>query len=577
MVVVTKIRNFLKRHILWAGFAAAAVPLLIIFALQYRSLAALEKSLPIARRDYMRNYLVDVASETERFYRASAEHTLNVPPSAFNHWNRDMPNLSEATKYFDNNGFKGARRIFLAFTGQYPGGESYVAVVFYDPSGDPKLHREMGSRDWRAAHAACASWLVHNLTKTIPESPGLTVDERDPEARIIVKPIIDETTHMVAGVAGMILDSTYFKAEFLPGAIKESLPGAFAGDYQDAVIALRDEGSNLIFTNQKIENPQDEVSARLPFVFTDWRLGMGMLHMTEEEWAKQLFGFNLSLSILMTVLVIGGIAMALKTASREMKVSQMKADFVSNVSHELRTPLASIRVFGEFLRLGRVKEPEKVREYGEYIETESRRLTQLINNILDFSRIESGHKTYQFERANVSEVVTDTLRAFEVRLNQSGFEIEYDCPARPLSPARIDPDAIAQAFINLLDNAFKYSGTANRIEVKLGEKDGFITVSVTDHGVGVPREEREKIFEKFYRVSTGLVHDVKGSGLGLAIVKHIVDAHQGRLTLVSKQGAGSTFTIHLPVADDTTATPQGSQPAGGHGGSFPLNTVTSDR
>jgi signal transduction histidine kinase len=230
-----------------------------------------------------------------------------------------------------------------------------------------------------------------------------------------------------------------------------------------------------------------------------------------------------------------------------MKLSQMKADFVSNVSHELRTPLASIRVFGEFLKLGRVKEPEKIREYGEYIETESRRLTQLINNILDFSKIESGRKTYQFERADVAEVISETLRTFAVQLSQNGFNIVFDAPRRPLPPAVIDANAISQAFMNLLDNAVKYSGDSKEITVSLGKRDEYITISVTDHGIGVSRDEREKIFEKFYRVSTGLVHDVKGSGLGLSIVKHIVDAHRGLVTLNSKPGVGSTFTIYLPA------------------------------
>jgi signal transduction histidine kinase len=228
-----------------------------------------------------------------------------------------------------------------------------------------------------------------------------------------------------------------------------------------------------------------------------------------------------------------------------MKLSQMKSDFVSNVSHELRTPLASIRVFAEFLRLGRVREREKVSEYGEYIETESRRLTQLINNILDFSRIESGRKTYQFERANAQDLVLDSLKTFEVQLAQHGFRVVFEAPERPLPPVIIDADAISRAFLNLLDNAMKYSGDSREIKVRLSKRDEYVTISVTDHGIGISREERDKIFEKFYRVSTGLVHDVKGSGLGLSIVRHIVEAHRGLLTLNSRPGAGSTFTIYL--------------------------------
>ena len=261
----------------------------------------------------------------------------------------------------------------------------------------------------------------------------------------------------------------------------------------------------------------------------------------------------------------------LRSATRAVRLSQMKTDFVSNVSHELRTPLASVRVFGEFLRLGRVIDPEKIREYGHYIETESRRLTQLINNILDFSKIESGQKTYPFETLDVAEVVAETVKLFEVRLEHSGLRLVLDTPSQPLSPARIDPDALVQALVNLLDNAVKYSAGAKNIRVRLEQQDGFLSIAVTDYGLGIPREQHQKIFEKFYRVTTGLVHAVKGSGLGLSIVKHIVEAHHGQVRVESQDGRGSTFTILLPVQPVATPdTPPSPQPESMADGELPL-------
>jgi len=230
-----------------------------------------------------------------------------------------------------------------------------------------------------------------------------------------------------------------------------------------------------------------------------------------------------------------------------MKLSEMKSDFVSNVSHELRTPLASIRVFAELLRLGRLRSPEKSQEYGEYIEAESRRLTGLINNILDFSRIESGQKTYRFVQGNVADVVGSTLKTFEIRLRPSGFQIRYEGPEHPLPPITLDPDAIAQAIHNLLDNAVKYSGDSREIIVRLAREADSILIAVRDHGIGIARSEQSRIFERFHRVSTGLVHNVKGSGLGLSIVAHVVQAHDGRITVDSEPGNGSTFTIRLPL------------------------------
>ena len=220
------------------------------------------------------------------------------------------------------------------------------------------------------------------------------------------------------------------------------------------------------------------------------------------------------------------------------------------MSHELRTPLASIRVFGEFLKLGRVKDEAKMREYGEYIESESRRLTQIINNILDFSRIESGQKSYQFLPTDIGETVADTLKMFEVRLRQSGFVIDLEILNSPLPSVEIDADAITQALVNLLDNAVKYSGDSKLINVRLARENRFVSISVADGGVGIPDEDRERIFERFHRVSTGLVHDVKGSGLGLAIVKHIVEAHGGKVAVQSEPGRGSTFTVLLPAKEE---------------------------
>ena len=395
------------------------------------------------------------------------------------------------------------------------------------------------------------------MTNTIPKSIHLTVDERDPKNRVIVKPIVDKESRVV-GVAGMFLSEKVFINDYLAPAIEETLPQTFPDDYRDVVVTMVEmkRDHKLIFANQPFEGQKYDVGLPIPFIFTDWFLGARMRHMTEEQWSRRNFITNLSFSVLTALALIGGVVMALRAASRAMKLSQMKADFVSNVSHELRTPLASIRVFGEFLKLGRVREPDKMQEYGEYIETESRRLTQLINNILDFSKIESGQKTYHFEQTDVESLVADTLKTFEVVLEQNGFTVNLERPSLPLPQVVIDPDAIAQAFINLLDNAVKYSGDSKEIRVKLAEQADTVMITVTDHGVGIANEERAKVFEKFYRVGNCMVHDVKGSGLGLSIVKHIVEAHHGRVTVESELGRGSAFIIHLPVDQSARAKPE---------------------
>jgi signal transduction histidine kinase len=550
------IKSFVRRHTLWVGFLAVIVPLLIILGLQYSSLVKLEKTSPVADRVVLKNYLHAVASEVQEFYFLQAEMALNL------HWRKllaDPP--EEVTCHFKEQEVKGVKLMFAA---AFPrNGETQLFL--YDPARrTQEVRLDPWSPEMKAINASYAYWKLMSREGTVIEKRKASVDEKDPENRVMLYPVLDDKSRTI-GVAGMLLDLSYFRNNFLPAVIQRHLPEFLRDHAQDNYIVTvhtaHGEEKRLVWATQPVQGQNEEVYYMLPYVFREWRLGIRSRDLTTEQWARRYFAINLSLSVLMTLVMLGGIVLALRTASRQMRLSQMKTDFVSNVSHELRTPLSSIRVFGEFLRLGRVKDSEKICEYGEYIETESRRLTQLINNILDFSKIESGQKTYQFERADVAEVVAATLKTFEVRLKQHGFTVDLDAPPKPLPPALFDPDALSQALLNLLDNAIKYSGSAKEIRVRLGEENGFITISVVDYGIGIPRQEQEKIFERFHRVSTGLVHDVKGSGLGLSIVKHIVEAHQGRVTVESQLNKGSTFTIHLPHCGASASTkPQTQAP-----------------
>jgi len=567
------IKRLLKRHMVWIVLVAVAAPLLLTLYLQYESLTELRRTTPVANKAMMRKYLATLAGQVEDAYRAGAEQTLSIPPGMFDRI-RIHTRYSDAAPYFERACSSLAKRAFVGYTGEIEKGKDYSIVLFYDPEA-MRFTREPGSPQWRAAHEASSQWLYYASLEVdmLNLPPGsaipMTVSEADPENRIITRPILD-AQYRVIGVSGMIVDPSPLKDQLLPQIVEESLPKFFPEDSREVVITLKDGQGNMVYTNRVYANRDSsaqgyELYEPLQFIFKDWRLDIQMTYGPEEHRATIGFIKDLSLMIMMALLVIAGIFMALRTASREMKLSQMKADFVSNVSHELRTPLASIRVFGEFLRLDRVKEHHKVREYGQHIEDESRRLTQLINNILDFSRMESGYKTYSFTEADVLEIVTETIKAHEMRLSESGFKVLVERPPFPLPLASVDPDAIARAFANLLDNAVKYSTSVKEITVSVAKKDEFIAISVTDRGIGIPREEREKIFEKFYRVGTGLVHNVKGSGLGLSLVKHIVEAHGGIVTVSSKPGAGSTFTMYLPagVRASTGEAANGDLPLGG--------------
>lgn len=536
---MSKLKSFARRHVLLLGFLAVLVPLVILLSLQYGWLVSLEKTSVVAHRATLNNFLEAVASEVEYFYRSVAERALNLPSSLFT-----QNDLEKAAYHFATKRPQGARQVFvLSWYGEDTG-----RILFYDPA-IPMMEPPADAEAVRAIYVASAPWKLLSEKEEILKTVTVAVDEKDPEHRIILNPILDDASHVV-GVAGMIVDQRYFKETLLPKMIKEALPAFFSvADSAGLAVTVKDGMGVLKFDTGGAKGESEEAKKHFTFIMTDWRLGLSGTGLDPKEWARATFALNMGLSVLLGIVVLGAVTVALRTVSREMKLSQMKGDFVSNVSHELRTPLASIRVFGEFLRLGRATTPEKVREYGEFIETESRRLTRLIDNILDFSRIESGRKTYQFRQADVNEVVVETLRMFEVRLRNTGFTITLQTVRGPSPrlPAIVDPDAIAQALNNLLDNAVKYSDSPGVIGVKVQRENGWILIAVKDSGIGISREEQVKVFERFHRVSTGLVHDVKGSGLGLSIVSHIVAAHQGRVTLESEPGKGSTFTIHLPV------------------------------
>jgi signal transduction histidine kinase len=242
-----------------------------------------------------------------------------------------------------------------------------------------------------------------------------------------------------------------------------------------------------------------------------------------------------------------GLFLVYSNVRREAHLARLKSDFVANVSHELKTPLALIRLFAETLELRRVPSEEKAQQYYRVINKESQRLTQLINNILDFSRIEAGRKEYRFAPTNVGRIVSEVLEAYRFQIEQQGFELSVDVEP-DLPEVEADSEALGQALLNLVNNAIKYSREVKSLALVVRRDGDRVLVSVTDRGIGVPKGEQKKIFEKFYRGEASLVHETKGSGLGLSLVEHIMDAHGGAVEVESAPGKGSTFTLVLPVA-----------------------------
>ncbi len=276
------------------------------------------------------------------------------------------------------------------------------------------------------------------------------------------------------------------------------------------------------------------------------------LHFEETEvsaWSKSSLPFPL-LYWLILIIVVGFTAfggyLLWRDISRELAIAEMRSQFAASVSHELKTPLTSIRMFAEALTMGVQKRPEAQKEYLRTIISESERLSRLLNNVLDFSRIEQGTRTYSFVATSLEEVIHAAEKAMAFPMKQKGFSLQVELE-KEIPPILADRDALEQAVLNLLHNAMKYSGESREIILKLRRNGDMVCIDVIDHGIGILEENRGRIFGKFFRVPGIENQKIPGTGLGLTIVSHIAKSHGGKVEVFSHSGEGSTFSLILPL------------------------------
>ncbi len=488
----------LRKKLTILALVGVLLPLLALSYMQYRSLVELQNKTKGAFKDNLRQGLTIVEQRMKQRLEDLAVQTFTQTPDATN---RSRPELD---------GFF----IFNTLERDKTTAEQAEILFLFDKARITENYVD-ANRKYLFAHTDQGTFLFHTLQG--------------------------------GGFAGVRLTKSFVQRDLLARIVSETAGHAHTANPSLAVaITITDENNQILFSTGPPQNGYFfESNCNRPF--SNWKAGVGLKNTNLDDLARDSFLHSAGASVLVLLVLLAGITLTLRATDREARLAQAKSNFVSNVSHELKTPLSLLSLFSEILELGRVKNEEKKLEYYRIIRHESRRLNKMIDNILDFSKIEAGRKTYNFTGADMEEVIDNVLSSYRYQIINSGFDVQTNLQP-DLPPVSMDRDAMAQAISNLLDNAIKYSSDVKQISITTKTHGSNVAIEIADRGIGIPRAEQAKIFEKFYRVGNGLVHDVKGSGLGLSLVKHIIEAHHGTISVESDVGKGSRFTILLPMA-----------------------------
>lgn len=341
------------------------------------------------------------------------------------------------------------------------------------------------------------------------------------------------------------------RAVVQPRANRSTLDSSYGGRANYCLALLDDRGHPVA-----LSQPGFSADWKHPFVATEiggvlphWEAALYLLNPNAVSESARALHYTIWLIILVLVAAVaaGGMVIA-ADVGRQLRLAQQKADFVSNVSHELKTPLTSIRMFADLLAEGRVEESEKQSAYLRIISSESARLTRLINNVLDFARMERGAPSGERHACDLAEIARDVVETCRPHLESASVAVGLEVEAEPL-PLLADRDALAQIILNLVSNAEKYGGGEIVVRVRRQETPGpaMGCVDVLDRGPGIPQKSVEAIFAPFQRLDDSLASGVPGSGLGLTLARRMARTHGGDVTFQPRAGGGSCFTLALPL------------------------------
>ena len=551
-----------------AGLAVVvAIPVAVLFYFQFRSLNDLEATSAVVLRQLSHDTADSLTRQIEEALKRPHIDLLLRPGQQ---GRMDPPDLAWIDSVFAE-GLAASPFIeeLWLWTGRGEGRSDKMFV--YDRA---SLAAPPGALDQRFRESAARH------TQLVPLLLGMSAERRaivafpavidDRQKYVQVQLRFTPTRDRITGFLGFMVDAEHLRSTYFPSLIQRRL-----ADVQQSIgfpplqVYMLDGGGTTVSAPGVAPAPVTFVDERsLPLVFFDrelleyaapyeqrretWRVRTSYGIQTIPEIVSAKTRPQMALMIVLAVVMASGVFFVAGAAAREVRVAELKSNFVASVSHDLKTPLALIQLFAETLELGRVRTQDRAQEYYRIINTEARKLTRLIENLLDFSKMEAGLRPYRRESADLGALTTQVLAEMSSQFAQTHFTVQAHV-APDLPRVLVDEDAVEQAIENLLVNAMKYSGESRDIEVRVGRQGRHVCVSVSDHGIGIARREQKRIFRKFYRVESGLGGGPQGCGLGLAIVDHTMRGHSGFVRVDSEPERGSTFTLHFPITAGATA------------------------
>jgi signal transduction histidine kinase len=352
--------------------------------------------------------------------------------------------------------------------------------------------------------------------------------------------IPDRTREGTAGMFGVQLNSDHL----LEGVLPEALGNVQLND--GAEIVLADLAGRPLSGKRNTSTALPLVTEYFEDSFPPWKIELFQAPAKGLEILDLRRNFYFWTILTLIVVLAFGAFLIVRTIAHEMEILKIKSDFVSSVSHEFKTPLTSIKALMERLVDGKVRDAGKMDQYFSIITQDTDKLTRLVNNLLDFSKIEEGKKEYVFSDTDIVRIATEQVQGYKKEQVLADRDIRLEITGE-IPTLRTDADAVSRALANLLSNAVKFTPPGKAIRVGLGSDGENVVLEVEDEGIGIHPDEVKKVFEKFFQGRNALEQSVKGTGLGLTLVKHIVEAHGGKILVESRLGLGSKFSMVFPI------------------------------